>query len=1356
MINKDIEFKARLTKKYIKSKVVWLSLLLMVMFFPVSAKSSLSELEQAHEDYQQAYKYYTSLVTSSKETGNVQDALKKYRNAYARYKRLKGASRKQIPPKPTKGSNILNTMGIDGIVDIDTIIIWKQNKQGLFQLFLTDKNERTPLSISPEYKNYSAFSPINICSSNESIVYTAGKTPERNKLNIYFKKTLTSKPIRLLKNATALGFSPSCDQLLFRKNTAHKLYLYSFKTKKTKLLFKGIPINTAVWSLDGKTIAIESQKNKAKSDIFLLSNLNKSSKIKSTNITNTKNLSEKHPFFDEKGNVFFNVRKGNSYALKSVNIDSQKVKDWHINEFCMASFDNNSQFLSRPSYKPVVKLIDNKIQEEFLLDGLYALWLPKKSGSLKSGFTQIDEPDNLTRTDQKITEETIPNITKEEMKLPPIKVRQANAKLSRSSTFQVLPKDKPQQFSFADKIKVSLPPNFASKEKSLSISHVEIDKAIMVEGAVPLSLIDLTLNEGEQPLKPVEVSFKYDPDKLGSFTAEERLEAFRWDKEGGGWVKLPIRIDEKENISYAQVDHFSIIGFFTVRALIYGGAYIATVVAEKKLLNKTYFTPDKNFKILYSDSSIRKDPDLNTSEWKKAKTGRSVTNKSNAPPYVQAVGYILEEALKSYTKKFHFKNPAGKEKGYFGTYQKTITVKLDSWFTTTLASGEPSYEKVYERIHVPTNGAFQYWSAKRVFAHELFHRVQAEYYGKLGMLRGSTTKVYTGANCWWLEATAEYAAYHMAFNPSLSGMENGLGNNYLEYPINKTGLIPKTDDNYGWTEREYEYITSIWVKYLVDIRKLDLEKMIAADASDYWKPEYSLGRYMYTTHKKSSSDFYRDFTHWMMFSPKGGLNKYAYTTQVNKDDRDIAIKNSTLILSKKGELSYTFNMPEHFTSQLWAISLDKPASNNLVKKSPVIIDVKEKAIGSVIDVFLLPKGKSFINPPIPIETFHTGKQSKIILVEEGQVLSIVATQGSIPGGNTTVIIRDGTVQLDISPSEIPDAKSNKLYSFEIKATEIPEEIKKVKIEWDYSDGTKKSLSDIEVVSESAKIEIEHEYKISDKEEIYPLKVSLKDNNTGITLAVAEARITVPIKAPSVFISERHLVGPPGATFDMEALASPENTYKFVWVVEGMAEEFTQTGKKSGIAPIIDKIGEYTCTVKMYNLDNEYLATDQATINVEDEGGINLIGYYSYYDSNTKKRHIVEAHTTHTGYPPVHFFVIEGAVPTFTGEYENKDAFAEKVKGVKMANEKYKYIWKINGVKDSSAGKYREWGNELSLEVESEPRLDRGVIGIGVTTVCVEVIDEKGRFIGKDCWTVHVKEAEESKYLISPLIPDGDE
>jgi hypothetical protein len=794
-------------------------------------------------------------------------------------------------------------------------------------------------------------------------------------------------------------------------------------------------------------------------------------------------------------------------------------------------------------------------------------------------FYSIGDSDSKIKTSSR-------EITEEEMQLPQEEVRQANPVLSQTSTFKLPPNSKLKEIPYSDKIKVLIPANFNKDEQTLSISNASVDPAVMIEHYSPLMLIDLTLNNEQQPTKPVEISYTYDESDLDpNLSIEEQIDAFRWDKEGGGWVSLPMRIDEKNHTVSALVDHFSIPGFFLKTSII-------GIVGEK-LLNDVYITPKKNFKILYSKKAILADQDLNMPVWKSAPTGRTGSNKSDAPPYIQAIGFLLEEALNSYTNTYHFKNPAGIQKGFLGNYQKMVTVKVDSWYSVVTGSNA-SYEKIYERLHIPTTQAFNYEPTKITLAHELFHRIQAEYYGVLGMSRR--------ANNWWLEATAEYAAYTIAYSSKVSGMQKGLGNNYLNFPINSTG--EKKGTGYGWSEREYQYVTSIFIDYLVE-NGSNFKEMLTFDAEDYYMPIYSLDKYLYKTKQKSLQDIYRQFANWLVFSSKGHLSKYPYLTSGGENDRDIAIQNSTLQLADQNEVSYTFIIPEIFSSQLWGITLEDDNSNKTSAKTPVIIEVKDKSTGLSIDVFRLPKFQSVIDPDKPIYTFYTSNESKMILLDEGDALCIVATQGKFTGGNAEVVVRNVPVQLEIDPSELLDAVGNKPYLFKFKATDIPKEIEKIRFEWDFGDQSKsqKGFSlDIAVNSGEAENEVEHIYATSDKEEDFPLKVVLKDSKSGMVLASTTAPITLPIAKPSVFITERQVVGPPGATFDLTAKASPENKYRFVWEISGQAEKYDLRGKETSIAPILNKKGTYKVSVKLYDLDNHFLSEDHASISVEEDNG----------------------------------------------------------------------------------------------------------------------------------------------------------
>ncbi len=819
----------------------------------------------------------------------------------------------------------------------------------------------------------------------------------------------------------------------------------------------------------------------------------------------------------------------------------------------------------------------------------------------------------------------------------PMKVREANAVLTDATTYPIVPSPKEQVFSYTDRIKITLPPDFTFEKQSLAISNAAVDKAIMVEDSEPLMLVDLTLDDGKQPTKPVEISYKYNKTDLNpNFTAEEQLAAYRWDEEGGGWINLPIQIDEKKHEVSILTDHLSI---FTVGLAVVG--IIATVkgyVEYKDLkLTEIYITPEKNFRILYSKKQILQDGSLMNRRWKKKYHSSKFKYSSKHPLYIQDIGQFLEQALEKYTQPFFskytygFRNPAGEYKNaYWGTFHKMITVKMDSYLhdiTWPVPLSDPFYDKLQERLYIPTSRCLNVKSAKLTLAHELFHAIQAQYYGASGMMNPF--------NQWWLEATAEYASFEVAWPKPLNGIDDQCGSNYLSYPINERG--DKVASGHGWGKRHYEYVSAIWIKYLID-SGFDLKRMIEYDASDSPLSIKSLENYLWKTHKSSIDDIYREFAAWMIFSAKGTLNHYSLTTK--NLENEISIKEDILKLGEGKEVNYSFKMQNHFTTKLWTIRIEKKNDKdiltpdvNIPKKIPLIVNVEKKSAGTIVDIFIIPKDQRNPKSTKPVKRFHTANQSKIVMVEEGDLLCIMTTQGSIANGSAEVIVRDVGITLEIDPPELANVKAKETNYFTIRAKNIPKEIEKVEFVWNYNDGSKQGIENfVRVSGGEAQIKISHSYGESDKEEIYPLKVVLKDDKTGVSLAAAEALITVPIEGPTVFITERHITGPPGATFDVEALASPENTYNFVWTVEGMAEEFTQTGKKSGIAPVINKVGEYTYTVKLYSLDGTFLDEDRVTIYVESDKLNNegIDGIVSLDDENTRELQEISIHVTYAG------------------------------------------------------------------------------------------------------------------------------
>ncbi|WP_296385462.1 zinc ribbon domain-containing protein [Winogradskyella sp.] len=214
------------------------------------------------------------------------------------------------------------------------------------------------------------------------------------------------------------------------------------------------------------------------------------------------------------------------------------------------------------------------------------------------------------------------------------------------------------------------------------------------------------------------------------------------------------------------------------------------------------------------------------------------------------------------------------------------------------------------------------------------------------------------------------------------------------------------------------------------------------------------------------------------------------------------------------------------------------------------------------------------------------------------------------------------------------------------------------------------------------------------------------------------------------------------TISYKVTVTPDKSnYTYYWYIDGhVDQEGSSSSSSSSLQVNFEKAGTYTAKVTVRDENGKNIGSDNWTciVTSEEINSITLVAYYERFNFKTEVMYKVEAHEITPGY----------------------DVFYIVKEGENMANNKYKYKWIVNGVKDNSAGNSSKWGNNFALKVEHEARdwsaeIKGGVIGIGSTTVCVEVFDKNDRFIGKDCWTVNVKEPV-GEYLNSPVIPDGDE
>ncbi|MCK5044875.1 hypothetical protein KAR26_04085 [Candidatus Parcubacteria bacterium] len=441
-------------------------------------------------------------------------------------------------------------------------------------------------------------------------------------------------------------------------------------------------------------------------------------------------------------------------------------------------------------------------------------------------------------------------------KLLPFSVKKTELITLTSET--VKPSSELQTINYNDEITVAIPAGLLDKESTLTISEMKNAPPNSINDIGDRFLFDVSIEGMEQLDDYIEIGVKYDPNMLNpDHSPEDQLIAMRWNEEGKYWVNLPVRVDTQNKTLYMITDHLT--GF---EWAIIAGVFVATkpiTWALEKVLNDVYITPGGNFRLLYDEDDINKDIALNDNIWVSTiYPGQNRINYSpNYPKCIQDVGNLFETAYENYMN-LGFKDPVMKEGFWTGKkYRDPIIVKIDSFWLAVTKS--PNYEKVNERIHIPSIRLKEAGTMKKTIGHELFHRFQEEYYLDAELMFSS--------NGWWIEATAEYAGHNVAWNQKIPGLEEYIGPDFLNYSITTTGEI-KTP---GWSDKRHEYASALWIRFLVEDKGLNFKEL-----SEYVAEGSPLERLdsFFKTKGGDLASYYNEFATGLIFDYFTFFEKY--------------------------------------------------------------------------------------------------------------------------------------------------------------------------------------------------------------------------------------------------------------------------------------------------------------------------------------------------------------------------------------------------------------------------------------------------------------------------------------------------
>jgi len=761
-------------------------------------------------------------------------------------------------------------------------------------------------------------------------------------------------------------------------------------------------------------------------------------------------------------------------------------------------------------------------------------------------------------------------------------------------------------------ISVTLPGEFLDKQRYLTISRVTNPAVPRQDPFHDLEYIDITIDGLSQLKDYIEIGIPYDPSLIDpSIPLEANFDPAYWNEEEQKWIDVYYRVDPDSHKVYFITNHLSV----TITGLAAWAAVVgvASEIGER-LLNDKYISRDRKVRILYSDADLQQRfPNKN---WEaRIAQGRLHAGNwydPNISSAVQDIGHIFDISLDCYMRE-GFADPTVKTVWGKHVYNRYVKVKVDSWYN---AGGEMSHDTFWDQINVPSyliNTYFydenmtardtfedRFTRLKAFLSHELFHVFQRPYYS-------ITIALIQTPHLWWREACAEWASHDLAKIPDRPGWYKDsphitprIGPKYLDFPADTSGEIPGT---FRGDALEYQYLNSVFIRYLVRQRNIsirDVTERIAAEGSA--NPLEPLRVYLRGRTGLGFDELFADYAPWLLQESQVPLSDFSHP-----DNQSIAAERSDTVIIKGTEATLRFYQNCGDSGNQFRLTAFKVSGGreHLTPQDTPLFRLEE-CYPDDYEEIEVEKGDHlyFIAPNGETKPARAGLTVQTMSDDEWENAAYITMEAKPNGTAKVWAIQICSEAILIDPPEIENATTHKDYEFDIKAVGLPDFIKEAAFTYDFGDKQKDSTGKVTVPVSGgeAQFSLTHAYKPipnlngSTEPIVYTLTVEMYHEKEKRL----EAEADVSIDPVELVVTPRHSVGPPGATFDMEAKARPEDNYRFVWEMEGKAEAFEDQGRESGIAPVLEREGKFAVTVNLYDLNGTLLAKDRVTAEVTKE------------------------------------------------------------------------------------------------------------------------------------------------------------
>ncbi|MBN1189578.1 MAG: hypothetical protein JXA46_07495 [Dehalococcoidales bacterium] len=482
--------------------------------------------------------------------------------------------------------------------------------------------------------------------------------------------------------------------------------------------------------------------------------------------------------------------------------------------------------------------------------------------------------------------------------------------------------DREYTVNLEGRVVLTIPGNTLTEGTKVAIEEIDQLRDFSFSGFAPVSLYDISTTGVDTFDKELTLEFTYDPSILdGEAEAGDQITVAYFNETYGEWQEVDYDLDELDAKLTVKTDHLSLWSMFV-----------------KEEQNITLTAP--HFTIYFNKDA------------KAPLIGPAV---SGDPIYEYAtiVRTGLYDAYEAY-EDLGFKLP------------EHTRVYIDDWG----ADKEAEWGWFSKNIEIPVTYIDEN-ELHKVSAHELFHAVQNQYmsFGSMAMDR------------WWMEATADYAAAHIATS---NGLSERLKPAYFKSGINDS-------------ETYHTYQTAHFIKFLVD-SGLSFKEMFIYVMTNSGSALENLATYC-KSNGKSLPELYQEFAYSAIFE-----NTIKTENNGSAIYDELAAEKLELELGDNSALSSPASAGRNYAASVTGVKITGPAS----KEFEIPVRALEPTSG--VDVrYILAEDQ---NRSSLIEYGRLDHNPVKLMVKDGNYLFFLVTNRAPSDCSVTLVIGE---EFDVQP-----------------------------------------------------------------------------------------------------------------------------------------------------------------------------------------------------------------------------------------------------------------------------------------------------------------------------------------------------